>query len=151
MILCPLAHFFRYTAVHPGFAAAAAFMARTDWAAMADGKHAVDEAGTFVILSRYATKPVSAGQLECHRAYIDIQWILTGEERIGWADQARCAHTTPYDSARDIEFFNGPTQWLHLAAGNVAVFFPEDAHMPGIHVQETGAEVRKAVFKVPIG
>ena len=88
---------------------------------------------------------------ESHRKYIDVQFILEGEETIDVIPTADLAIDEPYREERDLVKYDDPGAGarLHLRAGEAAVFFPEDGHMPG---QSGGASalVRKTVVKVPV-
>ena len=53
----------------------------------------------------------------------------------------------PYDPEGDCALYaDRPTSWLHLVPGQVAVFFPEDAHAPVIGE----GKIRKMIAKVKI-
>ena len=86
--------------------------------------------------------------LEFHRRYIDIQFVVAGIDLIGWLPTPSCQRvSTPYDEAKDVGFFyDRPATWLSVAAGQFALFFPEDAHAP---LAGQGA-VHKAVVKVAV-
>ena len=55
--------------------------------------------------------------------------------------------TAAYDSEKDIEFLTGEGVFFTMNQGDFAVFFPDDAHMPGMTATSPMA-VRKAVVKV---
>ncbi|MDO4318946.1 MAG: YhcH/YjgK/YiaL family protein [Bacteroidales bacterium] len=75
-------------------------------------------------------------RLEAHRKYIDIHVPVKGNETIGWAPVADLVHAlAPYDDDRDIAFYGDSARsLLHLRPGQIAVFFPEDAHAPNIGI-----------------
>ena len=77
--------------------------------------------------------------------------VVRGQESIGVAPLAGLATVEPYDTAKDIEFFAAPQQseTLALRAGDFAVFTPNDAHRPSLHLD--GPHVsRKTVVKVSV-
>jgi len=49
----------------------------------AAGKYEVDE-NMFYLVNRYASKPAEECKLETHEKYIDIQYICSGSEIIGY-------------------------------------------------------------------
>jgi YhcH/YjgK/YiaL family protein len=55
----------------------------------------------------------------------------------------------PYDPQRDIIVWNGDGQRHLLSAGNFVIFFPHDAHMGGLVVDEPRT-VKKIVFKLGV-
>lgn len=109
-------------------------------------------AGVFAIEQVYDTKPRSEGFFESHRRYIDIQVIVAGEEIMEVADAGRAAVRQPYQDARDlIEYHDVPAaSKLTFRAGEAAIFFPVDVHMPSLRAGTEPALVRKVVLKVPV-
>jgi biofilm protein TabA len=85
--------------------------------------------------------------LESHRNFIDIQYTISGHERIGWEAASECEAESPYDAGRDLQFYdNRPRLWVDVPADHFAVFFPTDAHAPLAGDQSP----RKAVVKVAV-
>lgn len=146
MILCPLSEFPRYRQLHPAFPAVEAFLARPDLADLPEGRLELDGEALYVSSAPAAlTRPEAP--LEAHRAYLDVQVVLAGTDTMGWSPLAACGEpSVPYDPAKDIVFFGGaPQQRIAVRPGQVAVFFPEDAHAP---LLGDGGPVRKLVVKV---
>jgi biofilm protein TabA len=122
--------------------------ARTaDWAALADGRHALPE-GVVAILARADGRGRAIARLETHDTCWDAQLILEGVEVIGVAPRSHCIHPEPADpDAGDIRFYRDPPEiWIRLTPGEVALFGPDDAHAP---LAGEGA-VRKVVYKIPV-
>jgi YhcH/YjgK/YiaL family protein len=107
------------------------------------GAHAVEMA--------YRTKSRSEGFFETHRKYVDVQVIVAGDESMETAAAAQLGVTQAYDEARDFAKYaeTDAASVLRMRAGDVAVFWPEDAHMPSLAVKSPGL-VRKTVIKVPV-
>jgi biofilm protein TabA len=99
----------------------------------------------------YRTRPVREARFEAHRRYIDLQYLWSGEEWIGLSPLHRLAGDISYNRKTDVKFFKftGDSSVLLMRAGMVAVFFPEDAHAPGIACGRNGL-VAKTVVKVLI-
>lgn len=72
--------------------------------------------------------------MEAHRRFIDIHVPLKATETIGWAPTAKMAYPKDaYDEEHDIIFFGDSAQsLLHVRPGQIAIFFPSDAHAPNI-------------------
>jgi len=97
------------------------------------------------------TKELHQGRWEAHRRYIDIQYLVSGIERIGYTPVANLALTTPYDEDKDVAFYQGHGDILTLEPGMFAVFFPHDAHMPMLcEAGGSPKQVRKIVVKIPV-
>jgi YhcH/YjgK/YiaL family protein len=148
----------------PGFAAALAYVAdvlrvdspaRARLLALEPGRSArVElEGGAFAMEQAYLTKARPEGFFESHRRHIDVQVVVAGREVIEVIDAARSAVHVPYDPERDFTHHADAAgaSVVRLEAGDVAVFFPADVHMPGLRADGTAVAVRKTVVKVPVG
>ena len=107
--------------------------------------------GVFALEQAYASKPAAQGRWEAHERHVDVQVIVAGRELMGVADVARLTVTEDFRPARDVVFFapfdDGSV--LKAGAGDVAVFFPVDGHMPSV-ADGAPATVFKTVVKVPV-
>ncbi len=112
------------------------------------GKYDLQE-GIYFGVDEYFTKEF--GQPEVHRKYIDLQYILEGEEIIYLANIDDCANSSGYDESRDIEFFETSknSKELVMKKGDWAVFYPDDAHTPQI-LLNSSSKVKKIVVKIPV-
>jgi biofilm protein TabA len=108
--------------------------------------------GMFVIEQAYETRLRADGFFESHRKYIDVQTVLEGEELMEVADAARMTVRQPYNAERDLLIYedSSDASLLRVYAGQIAVFFPSDVHMPTLRIRNTALMVRKAVVKVPV-
>jgi biofilm protein TabA len=104
--------------------------------------------GVRAILQNYQTRPRSEGRWEAHRAFWDLQLVLSGTEHFGWAPLEDLVVKDPFDESRDIMFLEGAGEFVTLTAGRFALVAPCDAHIPGVAV-DAPSPVRKAVFKIP--
>ena len=149
MILDTLDQWPRYATLSPRLPAAFRFL-ETLPADLPDGRHPLDGDNVFALVQTYQTKTPGAVVFEAHRTYLDIQFLQRGAETILWAPLTTCGTVTePYRPETDAAFF-APTPHhiaLALQAGQFAMFFPTDAHAPGL-VLDQPATVRKIVIKV---
>jgi YhcH/YjgK/YiaL family protein len=115
------------------------------------GRYEVDGENLFFIVDEYETKPEEQGRLESHRKYIDIQFVLSGREWIGCRPIEGLQVETPYDAKKDIEFYHRaePMTRVAMEAGTFAIFWPDDAHMPG-RMFDKPQRVKKIVVKVRV-
>lgn len=122
-------------------------MTTSDLLTLAPGRYEIMGEDCYATIEDYLTKPRNGKRWECHRNHIDIQCVATGRELVGCADLAAMTGVE-YDPAKDLEFLEGPDGgFVGLEAGSFAIVYPEDAHMPGICVDEP-EPVRKIVVKV---
>lgn len=101
-------------------------------------------------VDEYITKPLEDCKFEAHKKYIDIQFLLSGEEKIETAFTDELKITEPYDENRDVMFL-ADTDYkavLPLKKGYFALFSPTDAHKPQIAFSEP-EKVKKIVVKIP--
>jgi YhcH/YjgK/YiaL family protein len=140
---CPL-----YTGLGDGIRLALEHIRTTDFTQSKTGRYDLDGDNLFVIVNDYETVSRQAGQLEGHRQYIDVQYLVRGTEWIGYAPLTGQIIAMDYDAADDCILYEGEATFVKIQAGMFAVFFPHDLHQPG-----TGQEpnpVRKVVVKVKI-
>lgn len=150
MIVDTLENSSRYEAVHPLFARAFAYLAAFD-RTQPDGVYPLGD-GSEARVMTYRTTPAAERKWESHRAFIDIQYVLSGTDGIPCAPRIALTGAGEYDAANDVIFYSGASSAEHtlaVAAGSYAVFFPADAHRPGV-ARGAAEEVRKIVVKVPV-
>ena len=102
------------------------------------------------IVSEYTTKEVNENGYEAHRDYIDIQYLISGQEKICCLPLEYLKETKAYNKDIDAAFYmeaNVKRQEMIIGNGYFAIFFPQDGHMPCLSVDDT-LEVRKIVIKV---
>lgn len=129
---------------------AIAFLRQPDIRLLADGRVDIDGQQVFALVQRYETVFTEVPKFEYHRKYIDIQYIVSGAEVIGWAPVERMTITEAYDMDKDICFGTVPTGEMTsvcLHAGQLAVLYPEDGHAPKLAVRAP-SRVLKIVIKV---
>lgn len=112
----------------------------------------VDGGRIKALIQSYTTKRPDEATFETHRAYIDIQMIVSGREYIMWAPQVKLTQVkVPYDYEKDIVRYADPEIFvpIRLEAGDFCVLFPTDGHKPTIMV-DMPTEVKKIVVKVAV-
>jgi biofilm protein TabA len=126
---------------------------KTDFTKIDDGIIKNNSEDFFYILSTYNTSGcIEEKPAEAHRKYIDLQFILYGEEKVGYADYRNSKMLSKdYSPENDVELFKKieNESFFILRKDMYAVFFPEDIHRPGITNKEMRG-VRKIIFKIPI-
>ena len=108
--------------------------------------------GAFALEQVYLAKARTDGLFESHRKYIDVQVVFEGEEVMELAEISRLTVKQSYEVDRDCALYAdfAGASVLRLSAGDAAVFFPPDGHMPGIRPGAAANLVRKTVIKVPV-
>ena len=152
MIVTDLQCIERQLPMTPQLEQAVEFLRRTDLLDFPDGTVPIDGTRVFAVLQRYRTAHLDAPQFEYHRKYLDLQYVLAGEEIIGWAPAAGMTPLFSYDEGQDICFgLMEAGKWspVRLLAGQLAVLWPEDGHAPRLATERV-CLVRKIVVKVAI-
>jgi YhcH/YjgK/YiaL family protein len=125
------------------------YLKSTDFEKLENGKYEIDGNDVYAAVSRYKSKPVEEGKWEAHKDYIDVQFIASGTELIGYSFLNKMKAKTEYNPEKDVQFFEGSGQLTKVEKNTFVILFPSDAHMPGIKVNEP-EDVIKVVVKVKI-
>jgi YhcH/YjgK/YiaL family protein len=136
----------KYYDMHPRFKQAFAYLKQESLADIPDGKYEIDGDRIFAMIQKGMGQPKSEAKLESHRKYIDIQYVISGTDEMGWKPTSSCKSVdVPYDAEKDIGFFKDePQTWTKVEPGYFTIFTPDDAHAPMI----SDGEIRKVVIKV---
>ncbi|MFG6386147.1 MAG: YhcH/YjgK/YiaL family protein [Muribaculaceae bacterium] len=104
--------------------------------------------GIVVKFQEPALVPAEKARFEAHKRFIDIQVPLKGVEIMGWAPIDDLKNVIePYNEDKDVVFLGDSTQNLiNVYPGQMAIFFPEDAHAPNIGI----GNHRKLCIKIPV-
>jgi len=126
------------------------YLAKTDIHALEVGKYEID-GGIRVIVNAFTAKERSVAKWETHNKYIDLQYLIEGNEIMGWLplDQMEDAE---YNAEKDITY-PAPKVGAHpadvtLETGSFAFLEPRDAHCPCIKL--TADNAKKLIFKIPV-
>jgi len=128
-----------------------AFLNTHDPLKLESKRYDLDGDNLFLFVSEYTTKNPEDIDFEVHRKYIDLQYVPEGTELIGIAPLSSMKSVVqPYDETKDIEFITVKEEiMLQTAPDRFFIFFPEDAHKPGVKAG-TNEVVRKIVFKISV-
>ncbi len=124
------------------------YIETTDLLNLANGRYEINGDDVFAVVQDYQTKPYTEGNWEAHKKYVDIQYIITGREKIGCGTVGNFSAVTDYDSEKDIFFLKGDGDFSLLNEGYFAIITPEFAHMPSISAGKSSEYVKKLVVKV---
>ena len=148
MILDTLENAAKYTNLKVGISEAFGFLDQPGLAELEDGTYEILGEMVYAIIERYSGRKVEDGRLEGHRRYIDIQYVISGEESMGWSARSNLVPSDEYKEDKDLEFFDGePESIVKVPPGSFAVFLPTDAHLPCIG----SGPIHKVVVKVAVG
>lgn len=138
---------------HPVLRRTIQYLRDTDFSGWEPGKYSLDGDKLFLLVQEETTEPFALRKPESHERYIDIQYLLAGQERFGVAFRTGAESMTENSLAeRDIAFYATvyDENQVILQPGMFAVFFPSDIHRPLAMVEKPEA-IRKIVVKMDIG
>lgn len=114
------------------------------------GKQELEGEHVFVIVQEYFGKAKPDALYESHEKYIDIQYIIEGEEIIGLTTLDKVIVNKPYSEQKDIAFYDfDGGDYLKATPESFFLFFPEDAHRPSIAASDS-IRIKKIVVKILI-
>ncbi len=129
---------------------ALSFLKDADLENMEPGVYEIDGRDLYAEVQSINADFVENRKAESHSVYVDVQYLVSGAERIGHAvllDSAVVKEDLRPD--KDLIYYEDPAgeTMLTMTPGDFAVFFPSDIHKPGC---ESGGcmAVKKVVVKV---
>lgn len=153
MIVDTIRHSNQYFCLGSLFQAAFDFLSETDCENLPEGTLSIQGDRVLAIVSSYQTMRVEKTVLvEGHRRYADIQFVVSGSERLAWLTTRRVAGKSPYNPDKDVWTALVPNEepsFIRLNPNDFAILFPWDAHAPQLEDQEA-RRVKKIVMKVAL-
>lgn len=129
------------------------FLKNTDLKALPGGRHAIEGDMMYANVDDVETKLFEATKPESHRNYVDIQFMVSGEENMGFfVDKGMVKPVESYPD-RDCYFYPNEAVdegQIHCPEGYYTVFFPSDVHRPLLAVNDKPIKIRKVVVKVHV-
>ena len=131
MILDNLNNSNKYTALHPLFKKAFHYLKSFDPLKIDEGKHDIEGDKLFALVSKHEDYKLNT-ILEAHKRYIDIQFLYSGTDIIGWKELEKCMQLqVAFDKTKDVVLYKDkPDFAFKLNAGCFTILYPEDAHSP---------------------
>ena len=137
-----------YKKVHPRFETAFDALKKFALGEYEVGKYEVDGKNIFVMVQEYDTAPIEEKKFEIHKDYIDIQYIISGEELMGYESIDKLTPMNEYKPDVQHFFVNKEYDSFVLGAGEFVIFFPGEPHAPGAAANGVPSGVRKIVVKI---
>ena len=148
MIIDKLENYKLYSGLSDRIDMAFDYVTNTDLLNIPIGTYEVDGEKVFAIVMEYITKDIDEANCEGHHEHIDLQYIISGTEYVGV--------TTLYDQKpisenpeKDLDFYNTSSSLVKFDTGTFMIFFPDDLHMPSVHV-DAPQKVKKVVVKIKV-
>lgn len=120
-----------------------------DFTKMEPGVYEIQGKDIYAQVFDAETKPAEEQRPEVHEKYIDVQFLASGRERLGFTWDTGEYEVDEHSDERDITFYKSVEAegFIESRPGCVSIFFPEDVHRPACRSGECKS-VRKVVIKV---
>jgi YhcH/YjgK/YiaL family protein len=134
-----------------GFEAAFEFLDRKTLGDVPLGKHAIEGEQVYALVQKLPSRAAETGQFEAHRKYIDVHYMLSGQETSGFAPAEDLKLAVPYDESKDVTLYDVPQQYtkIEVKPDHFVVYHPGQAHLPNCHLQGPH-DLHKVVIKVHV-
>jgi biofilm protein TabA len=124
-----------------------AFLKNQDLNTIVKGRYPIDGDNVYATVTIDSTKNLEKANWESHRKYIDVQYVISGEEKIGVSPIAEAKVTNEYNDKKEVANYTAQGKFYSATPGTFFIFFPSDVHRPGI-TPGGNKPVKKIVIKV---
>lgn len=124
----------------------AEFLKTNDLKGVENGKHDLGK-DNYVNVFEYDTKE-SDGVFEAHKEYIDIHFVINGEEKILWSNKYS-EEIKPYQTDGDYSLGTVTNPSVVEMEDELCLFEIDEPHKAGVFLKEN-CHVKKAVFKIKV-
>ena len=134
-----------------GFEAAFEFLDQKTLADVPVGKHAIEGEQVYALVQKLPSRSADTAQFESHRKYIDVHYVVSGQETSGFSPAENLKLAVPYDESKDVMLYAVPQQYtkVEVRPGHFVVYHPGQAHLPNCHLQGPH-DLHKVVIKVHV-
>ena len=137
----------KYYSLSSSIEKALKFLRSTDFSKYEKGSYEIDGRNLYMNVEEYTTRV--SDNIEAHRKYIDIQYMINGEENMGVTTLDNLVVTQEYSDEKDVEFYKGEAPLTLVKENEFIIFYPTDAHLP-CQVAEIPKPVKKVIVKIKI-
>ena len=148
MIIGKLKDLNRYIGLSNQIDEAISYVLNNDMLSLECGRYELSED---IIVNRQQYYGKTETFAESHKDYIDLQIVLSGRERMGYADISNLTVRVmeDYNPEMDLaKYFVSDECFYEMSEDSFALIFPEDIHRPGVKIDEELIE--KVVLKIKV-
>lgn len=151
MIIDTLKNAELYMPLNPDFKKAFDFLEACTKEFPSVGRHIIDDDRIFASVQEYETAPEESNLWEAHRKYIDIQFIQSGHEMIGYSYIDHVKDFTAYNDEKDCLLATKADHavFIDMLPDCFTILYPNDVHKPKC-IAGQKMRIRKIVIKVMI-
>lgn len=123
------------------------FLKENDLTTIANGQYNIEKDKCWITVSEYFPKTLNTGNIESHRRFIDLQYVVYGNEKMGLVKHGAVVRM-PYNEKKDVEFYNSDKiNHYQATPDKFFLFFPGDIHQPSVS-DKSKKQSKKIVFKI---
>lgn len=150
MIFDNLNNMEQYYKLNKNFKIGFEFLLNNDLKSLKDGKYQIKGDEVFANIQSLTTKEKSQKKWEAHKKYIDIQYVISGKECMGYGIYEDFKTSEKYDEIKDVEFLEGEKyNYINVEENEFVIFYPNDVHAPMLCV-ENPKQIKKVIVKIAI-
>lgn len=112
-------------------------------------KFVIEEGVVWISVSSTETAPQGVRKFEAHKKFLDIHFVIEGEETFVFANADELMPETEYNEAEDYLLLNGEGTKLTLRVGDFCIVYPQDAHIPTLK-KLSGGKLVRGVAKIKL-
>lgn len=122
-----------------------------DFTTMETGVYEIQGKDIYAQVFDAVTEPSNKKRPEVHEKYLDVQFLASGKERLGFTPDTGNYIVDERIDERDLIFYKDVENesFIESTPGCFCVFFPTDVHRPAVASGDS-MTVRKVVVKVSI-
>ena len=151
MIYDKLDNLAQYFSLNENFKKAFDFLTATDLKNIKDGSYEIEGKKIYANIQTLTTKPIEEKKWESHKKYIDIQYVIVGEEKMGYGLLSDFDEITQeYNEENDVQFLDGKKyNFINVLENEFVIFYPDDIHAPMLSVNNP-KEIKKVIVKIAL-
>ncbi len=133
----------------PAIIKALDFLKNTNFDNLEDGVYEIEGKDIYAQVFHKLTQEFDATRPETHEKYLDLQYLITGEEKIGTAILTDTYEVDEKIGERDLIFYKSAydESFINMKPGYFCVLFTDDVHRPALALDKS-LEIRKVVIKI---
>jgi len=127
------------------------YLKENDFTSMETGIYEIQGKDIYASVFDAQTEPSDKKRPEVHEKYVDVQFLASGKERLGFTPDTGKYEVDERFDDRDLIFYKEVENegFIESTPGCYCIFFPNDVHRPAV-MSEDAMIVRKVVVKVKV-
>jgi YhcH/YjgK/YiaL family protein len=127
------------------------YLKENEFTSMEAGVYEIQGKDIYAQVFDAQTEPLEKKRPEVHEKYVDVQFLASGKERLGFTPDTGKYEIDERIDDRDLIFYKEVENegFIEATPGCYCIFFPNDVHRPAV-MSEEAMTVRKVVVKVKV-